>query len=145
MNNPHWTILALTIIVFLIFIAIVILLTPKHETGQPYISCIPPLTSLETISGPRFVPCYRYGTNIRSGSYYDSERDWTLLNIDHSLIPAATEICLEVDTKNSSKYNDCLSILGPRNCSDPSTPVARLGSDIYYVIGFGKVSCFPKI
>jgi len=69
--------------IFLVFISIVILVTPKHEIGQPYISCVPPISSLETISGPNFVPCYRYGTDVMTGAYYDKNKDWTLFEINH--------------------------------------------------------------
>lgn len=139
--------LALTIILLILGFPQSITLPQK-----PYISCQPLTSSLPNVTDPQFTPCYLYGTNAPDQRYYDNNNNWTVVQIDPSVAPSSQQVCSQFCTQTDGincvtatpAYQNCVSKLSPVGCSDSSNPAAANGVYYYYVIGKGKVNCYPS-
>lgn len=154
-----WIFLGLVILI-VVLIVIIVGLPPAPVTfGTYYPSCsrVPDLPQIQPAEldsqEPRFEPCRTLDGNPDPQRFYDTLNDWTILPLDPQIAPSAQQICIEYCPQTQlspygclsedQQYLDCISKLYPEGCSDPAVPVARNGSLEYYVIGRGKVSCYP--
>lgn len=150
-------IVVITVIVLSIIFAIPRTVTTQQQTTN--IPCNKPLDQLPDVSDTtQFTPCYQFNSSIPDQRYYDSQNDWTVLQLDRSVVPSAAQVCIEFCSQvqfpdpqtftclsQDTTYNNCMTALSPVGCNDAAQPVAKSGSIYYYAIGRGRVSCYPSI
>ena len=148
-----WLILSLLVLGIILIFSIV-RLPPKSVTiGEDVPSCSKLLEFLPDVSSEQFIPCLTLLGDPDSQRYYDRLNNWTVLPLDPVIAPSAQQICVQycpqvqLGSNNpciteNEEYLKCLELLSPVQCSDPAVPVARKGSQEYYAIGRGKVSCY---
>ncbi len=147
-----WLILSLMVLGIILIFSIV-RLPPKVTIGENIPSCSKPLESLPEVTSEQFIPCLTLLGDPDSQRYYDRLNNWTVLPLDPVITPSSQQICVQYCPQvqlgsndpcitENEEYLKCLELLAPVGCSDPAVPVARKGSQEYYAIGRGKVSCY---
>lgn len=156
----YWLFLILLIFVGVVTFIALGLPEKINTNNQPPISCAKPLNQLPSVTSSSFQECYLFNSSSQDGQrYYDTTNDWTVVQFDSpQSVPGATQVCqefcdqLQLPTSTTSTatctgqgaaYNNCISQIYPTNCTDPAVPVAVKGADYFYVVGKGKVSCYP--
>jgi hypothetical protein len=145
-----WIILSIVILT-LIILAIVVGLPPSKintvQATENIPPCSLPIEQLPDVS--TLIPCYEINLIIEDNQrYYDLVNDWTILSTP---LNTAEQVCIQFCPQTQfpneclnwdSTYQSCRDRLLPNSCSGSILPVAKKGSQFYYPIGRGRISCY---
>lgn len=135
MNNNN---ILFCIVLIILFIGIITLFIftrkPQRLTNNKYPSCDKLLNELPDVDN--YERCWTLDGYSNNSRYYDPINNWTIVAINSQIAPNAKQVC--------GNDMNCLNKISPLNCSDPSVPVAKKNNIYFYVLGRGKINCYPR-
>ena len=150
--DPLWIALVIILVVTLILL-LIFSRRPVVTTETKVIECQVSLDTLyEVTSTSQYEQCYTLSGVIDPNRYYDNVNNWTIQIQDPSTALPATYICSQFCESQelpntcvgeTPEYHSCMEKIRPDNCTSPAYPVAKRNAQYLYVVGKGKVSCYP--